>query len=144
MTIEILETRVVNDPAGQPTTHHADIIITSGPNSYLLGVGGLPLTGDLQAILDAREGELWTSAEAMGRAVPSGTQMQSGARAWFAANSGALALFDLSISELETEINNLVDALLPLATAANRTKQKRLLTGLAIAVRVLVKREGLG
>lgn len=69
MTIEILETRVSNDSTGQPVTRHADIIITSGPNSYLWSVGDLPLTGDLQAILDAREAELWASAEAGGRVV---------------------------------------------------------------------------
>lgn len=67
-----------------------------------------------------------------------------GALAWFEANPAAMALFDLSVADLETEINSLVDVLLPLATVPNRTKQKRLLTGLAIAVRVLVKREGLG
>lgn len=63
MTIEILEVKLNQD------TRAVDIIITSGPNSYLWSVGGLPLTGDLQAILDAREAELFTQAQVGGRVV---------------------------------------------------------------------------
>lgn len=70
MTIEILEARTINDiDTGQPGTRHADIIIASGGDSYLLGVGDLPLIGDLQAALDAREAELWQIAQAVGKEV---------------------------------------------------------------------------
>lgn len=45
-------------------TRHADIIISDSVTHYALGVGGLPLVGDLQPILDAREAELWQVAQA--------------------------------------------------------------------------------
>lgn len=67
--IEIIETRIVSDRIGQPSTRHTDIIITSGANSYLYGVGGLPLTGNLQTNLEAREAELFAEAQATGKVV---------------------------------------------------------------------------
>lgn len=67
--IEILETRTVTDIGGAELSRHVDIIITSGPNSYLYSVGGLPLTGNLQTVLDAREAELFAKAQAGGRVV---------------------------------------------------------------------------
>lgn len=68
--IEILEIRAVNDfDTGQPRSRHADTVITQGGESYLLGVGGLPLAGNVQTILDSREVELWPQAQAGGRAV---------------------------------------------------------------------------
>ena len=66
--IEIVEIRTVEDQDGLPYQRHADIIISQGSESYLWGVGGLPLEGDLQAALDAREAELWPAAQAGGRA----------------------------------------------------------------------------
>lgn len=70
MTIEILETKIENNfSTGQPGQRSAEIIITSGPSSYLLSVGGLLLTGNLQSILEAREGELFSAAQAGGRVV---------------------------------------------------------------------------
>ena len=65
--IEIIDTKTVN--LGTISARHADIIISSGSEAYLFGVGGLPLTGDLQAILNAREAELWTVAQTSGKAV---------------------------------------------------------------------------
>lgn len=43
-------------------SRHADIIISDGTTHYYLNVGGLPLTGDLQPILETREVELWQVA----------------------------------------------------------------------------------
>lgn len=67
--------------------------------------------------------------------------MQQGAKAWFVANPATQQLFTLTIPELETEINTLIDALFPAATAQNRTKAKKFWMALAVSVRVLVKRE---
>lgn len=64
-------------------------------------------------------------------------------RAWFAANPSAKLIWSMSVVDLATEIDTLVDALFPSATAANRTKLKLLLKGITLAVRVLVKRERL-
>ena len=69
---------------------------------------------------------------------------QSEAEVWFAANPGALALFNLAMGTLESEVNALIDAIIPLATASNRTKLKRLLMVGAVLDRSQVKKEGLG
>lgn len=68
--IEILETRIINNAdTGQPISRYVEIIATGGANSYLWGVGGLPLTGNLQTILDGRDAELFSEAQAGGRVV---------------------------------------------------------------------------
>jgi hypothetical protein len=46
---------------------------------------------------------------------------KSGAKQWFIDKPAAQQLFTLSIPDLETENNTLVDALFPSATAAHRT-----------------------
>jgi len=66
-----------------------------------------------------------------------------GARAWFDANPNAKLIWSMSVTDLAAEIVTLVDALFPSATAGNRTKLKLLLTGITLAVRILVKKEGL-
>lgn len=50
-------------------TRHADIIISDSGTAYLWAVGGLPAEGDLLAILEAREAELWLAAREAGRVV---------------------------------------------------------------------------
>lgn len=68
--IEILETKIENDfSTGQPGQRSVEVIITSGPSSYLLSIGGLPLTGNLQTLLDSQEGQRWIEAQAGGRVV---------------------------------------------------------------------------
>ncbi len=62
MRIKILETRVYQEKLGNDEGRHADIIISDGVTHYALGVGDLPLAGDLQPILNAREAELWRVA----------------------------------------------------------------------------------
>jgi hypothetical protein len=66
MTIEILSTQTHSDPLTGETSRTAAIVITSGGDSYLWQVGGLPAEGDLQAILEAREAELLAAAIAAG------------------------------------------------------------------------------
>lgn len=65
MTIEIMETHINEELS----VRHAEIIITNGAESYLLGIGGLPLTGNLQTILGSREAELWSLAQTKGKLV---------------------------------------------------------------------------
>ena len=69
MTIEIVDVRLIDDLDGNITSRHADIIITDNGNAYTYGVGGLPLVGNLQTILDGREAELLGGAVAKGQAV---------------------------------------------------------------------------
>lgn len=64
--IEILEIRSSTNAAGT-VTRHADIAIGDGLTVYKLGVGGLPESGDLQPILDAREAKLLQVAIAKGQ-----------------------------------------------------------------------------
>lgn len=62
--IEIIETRIVGE------VRAADFIISNGGGqAYFYQVGGLPLEGNLQAALDAREAELWAAASAGGKAM---------------------------------------------------------------------------
>lgn len=69
MTIEIIEVKTITHPLTDETFRAVEIIITSGTNSYLWSVGGLPSTGNLQTILDAREAELFAAAQKDGRQV---------------------------------------------------------------------------
>lgn len=70
ITISILSTRsyIVEDG---PSYRHAEISITDGVATYALGVGGLPGSGGLQAILDSRAAELWREAQRDGRPLDS-------------------------------------------------------------------------
>ncbi len=63
MKIRILEETTKISMDGTETDCYVLIIISDGTNHYQLGVGDLPLTGDLQPVLDAREAELWQVAE---------------------------------------------------------------------------------
>ena len=56
--IKILISQVVYDLDKNLQCRHCDIIITDNAINYFLSVGGLPLEGDLQPILDAQYGEL--------------------------------------------------------------------------------------
>lgn len=67
MTIEIVNTEIKT--VAEKSFRVATIIISSGSETYLYLVGGLPLTGNLQTILDAREAELFTAAQAKGKPV---------------------------------------------------------------------------
>lgn len=67
-----------------------------------------------------------------------------GVRGWFAANPNSKLIFSMTVAEVAAEIAALVDISFPApATAATRTKWKLLLTGLTLAVRIIVKRERL-
>lgn len=63
MIIKILEVRIYqNRDTGADEGRHADIIISDTVTHYALGVGGLPLVGDLLPILEAEEESLWRVA----------------------------------------------------------------------------------
>ena len=67
--IQIQTTSIITDPiTRESTSKTVQIIITNAGQSYTWYVGGLPLTGDLQPILDARFDELWRAASE--RAIP--------------------------------------------------------------------------
>lgn len=63
MTITILDVTTL-DVDFVPPSRTAIIEITDGVDTYKWSVGGLPIIGDLQPLLDAREAELWAKAQA--------------------------------------------------------------------------------
>lgn len=63
--IKILSTATINFEDLQ--FRHCDIIIAQNGTAYLWSVGGLPPEGDLQAILESREAELWREAQVSGK-----------------------------------------------------------------------------
>jgi hypothetical protein len=65
------------------------------------------------------------------------------ARGWFNDHPNAKLIWSMTVSEIDAEIASLVDASFASLSGANRTRWKLLLTGLTLAVRVLVKRERL-
>ncbi len=62
--IEIIGIKFYADIDGLDAGRHVDVIISDGVIHYFLSVGGIPLIGDLQFILDARKSELWQVAQA--------------------------------------------------------------------------------
>ncbi len=68
---QIIGTQIVLDFDTQIPLHRAaKIFISQGGAAYEYHVGGLPLEGDLQVILDSRFDELWAAASAAGNIVP--------------------------------------------------------------------------
>lgn len=141
MTIEIVNTATIED------TRQVTIILTTNGSSYLWNVGGLPLEGDLQTILNAREAELLAAILAAGVVanVPEVaiSQTPGAVRTWFAANPSAKLIWSMSVTDLVAEIASLVDVSFPTLSAGNRTRWKLLLTAITLVVRIWVKREKL-
>lgn len=68
--IEIIEvTNEIDLRTNEPIRAALIVITNGGGASFMLPVGNLPAVGDLQAILDAREAELWTQAQVTGQPV---------------------------------------------------------------------------
>lgn len=66
-----------------------------------------------------------------------------GVRGWFASNSQARLIWSMPVNELAAEISSLVDVSFAGLPVGVRTKWKLLLTGIALVVRIYVKRERL-
>jgi len=139
MAIKILDTKsIVLEEV--PTGRHANIIITDKGNTYKLGVGGLPLEGDLQTILEAREAELLSDAVQRNQLPTLDESTIADAKQFYADNTNAKLLFELPQVDLEAEIDNLDLSALPLSTA---NKLKLLLKALATNDRVFARKQGL-
>lgn len=67
---------------------------------------------------------------------------QTGAKAWFDSHPNAALLFNLSIVDLDAEIDSLVNDLFPIASAANKNRLKLWMKTVSHAIRALAKREG--
>lgn len=68
MTIIILDTKIINSiDGGEPIARAVEIAISDGPDEYQWFVGGLPLVGDLQPLLDSNEATYLAAAKIVGR-----------------------------------------------------------------------------
>lgn len=121
-----------------PPTRSARILVANG-NNYILTVNGLPETGGLRPILDAQLEQLWADAVTVNQLATEAEIALANGINWYNANPGTKILFTTTTADLETQINTLVDAVMPTASAANRTKVKKFWTALAVAVRVSVQ-----
>jgi hypothetical protein len=140
MMIVIFSQLTVNDSdTGLPVSRTANIYLTDGSSAFMYNIGGLPLEGDLQTVLNGMEAELWAAAVTEGRLPTPKEAAKADRLIYLTANPGSKQIFTLSLADVELQVGALVDALFPPATgvsAANKTKLKRILT-----VGILVNRE---
>lgn len=135
MTIQIIRVSTQNDPdTGQPLSRSVTFTISDGTTTYLWGRGGLPLTGGVQALLNAEEPELWASASAGGTLATDYDISLAQARAWYVSNPGSKAdVFDKTVDQLNADITSLVNTSFPSASAAIKTGWVRtLMSGLLV------------
>lgn len=139
MSIVILgKPTIATGDNNQPVSRGVKIYITNGTAAYIYGVGGLPLTGSLQTVLNGMETEKFTEASAAGQ-LPTSTDIAIvEAIQWYIANSGAKAdVFDKSITQLATDITAMVAASFPPPlSAAIRTGWVRTLMSSLLDTRV--------
>lgn len=101
MTIEILNTQTIEFEGS--FSRYCQIIITSGGDSYLWSVGGLPEAGDLQTVLEGREAELLAAAQAAGVVANVGEVAERRDFAGLEADiTGELAWITTAIAEIDT------------------------------------------
>ncbi len=67
--IKIISTELVYDIDKTQLCRYCEVVITDNSNNYQLGIGGLPLVGELQPILNARHDELLQVAFSKGTTV---------------------------------------------------------------------------
>lgn len=139
MSIVILKTVVDNDmDTGLPISRGVTLWISDGTTNYITQRGNLPLTGDLLPGLLADEAQIWLDAVAGGQSATAVETADADLEQWLIDNPAARAIFDLTKTQAESEINALVDAIIPSATNTNRTKLKRLLMGNTLVSRLSV------
>jgi hypothetical protein len=76
ITINILDSSIINDPNGVPIGRTADIDISDNGTSYFLRVGNCPIANGLQAHLNGRASELFALAQAQGVVLDIGEQIR--------------------------------------------------------------------
>lgn len=146
MTIQIIKITTSNDPdTGAPLNRTAHFTITDGGGTvYKFSRGGLPMTGGVQAMLDAEEADLWTQAVANGVLATAEEIAQAESRAWFTANGPAItAIFGGTAAQLDTGLSTLLTALFPAATANQRTQMRYALMAGLLTCRCYANGEGL-
>lgn len=146
MGIQIIKVTVNNDSeTGVPTSRTAHFTIQSGTGTmYSWSRSGLPLTGGVQALLDAEEAALYADASSSGNVATAFDISLAEARAWYVANGGAKAdVFDKSVAQLHTDITAMVNASFPSASAAVKTGWVRTLMSGLLCTRSYTFEKGL-
>lgn len=99
MTVEIVTVETIE--FGHIKCRIAELYISDGgQNTYRLVKGDLPLTGDLQLIVDALEPELWEAARIIGDVVNDLSQARSAVKA----HRGEALVFDNMVSMTEEQV----------------------------------------
>ncbi len=138
MTIVFLEKWVMYN---EPPTRSAKIYISNNGEAYISTVGGFSTEGSLQAILNAQEAALFTSAQAGGILPTSKEKATAEAILWYKANPLTKQIFTLDPTSLEAEVGTLVNSLFPGIAAATRNQKKKVWTAELMAIRVAVAGE---
>lgn len=145
MTISII--KITADPdffTGEPFNRTAHFTIVSGGPVYSYSRGGLPLTGGVQAKLDAEEASLYAEAAANGVLATGEEIAQAEGRAWFLANSAAVtAIFGGTVATMDSSLGTLLTAMFPAATANQRTQMRYALMAGLLTCRCYANGEGL-
>lgn len=139
MTIQIIKVSTENDwETGEPANRTAHFTIQSGGGIvYSWSMGGLPLTGGVQAMLEAEETQLYAEASASGNVATPAELEMAGARAWYVANPGTkAAVFDKTVAQENTDITALIAASFPSASAAVKAGWLQLLMSSLLDTRV--------
>jgi len=127
-----------------PLTRTATFIIQrNGGTIYWYAVGDLPGTGNVQTILNGREEELYVQAVANGVLATSAEVALAESRTWYIAHPNAAAVFNQSVSELDTAIHDLVFAMFPNATTVQKQSMYLLLMDVALVSRIYAFNEKL-
>lgn len=145
MTIQIIKIITNNDgETGEPLNRTAMFTITAGGSVYSWSRGGIPLTGGVQAFLDAEEAQLWAEAQAGGELATDEEIAQAQGRAWFVSNSAAVtAIFGGTVAAMDTSLTSLITAMFPAATANQRTQMRYALMAGLLTCRCYANGEGL-
>jgi hypothetical protein len=101
----------------------------------------LPLSGSLQAILDANEAQHFADAKKKGILPTLKEEGTAEAIIWFNANPSSKNIFNLSGAALEAQVDTLVEALYRGIPAATLTDLKKLWTAQLMAIRASVRGE---
>lgn len=131
------------DPGTMQITRTAHIWISDGTTAYVANIEHLPLTGNLQPILNAQEGDIWAQMLIEGTLATSAENEIAAAIQWYIANNGAkVAVFDKSAAQSVTDVTNLVASITGL-NAAQRTGLVQLLLSSLWDTRVNARERGL-
>jgi hypothetical protein len=144
ITIKIIKIRSIVGQEPLPDQRTVSFIIyeNSGP-IYWYSRGGLPLEGNIQDMLEAEAESLYAGAVANDRLATDGEIALAESREWYIAHPNAIGIFNQSIDDLDTQVHDLVWAIIPTASGADKQGLYLLLMNSILVSRIYVFGEGL-